>query len=162
MATGSLQIRQLHDRLQKQPIPQDERPAAATAEQGKGVQLASPIGQANLEALLADPSEFGSRSNEPFAFLFNCRSWTRKSSVLAAFAPKSCDSGSENKTLIGRTILSVPPIVGMQLAKTGSSRAQECLEFLFPRVPNLQRVHVGERPIEQHPSHSFLDRLAPQ
>ena len=77
MATGSLQIRQLRDRLQKQPIPQDERPAATTAEQRKGVQLASPIGQANLEALLADPSEFGSRSNEPFMFLFFRRPMAR-------------------------------------------------------------------------------------
>ena len=35
----------------------------------------------------------------------NFRSWTRKSSELAAFAPKSCDSGYENRTLIDRTIL---------------------------------------------------------
>jgi len=33
----------------------------------------------------------------------NCRSWTRKSSVLVTFSPKSCDSGYENRTLNGRT-----------------------------------------------------------
>ena len=35
----------------------------------------------------------------------NCGSWTRKSSALAAFAPKSCDSGYDSRTLTGRTIL---------------------------------------------------------